>query len=76
MTFLNNFTEAANFYRSLNKEEKNQLVLNLSDDLENISNQSIQLRIICYLYRSDKDFGTRMAHQLGFSQQDVVSLLN
>jgi len=74
MNFFKNFAEVAKFYRSLNREEKDQLILNLSDDLGEITNEVTQQKIVNYFYRSDADFGIRIANQLGFSQKDLNGL--
>ncbi|HAS39708.1 MAG TPA: catalase [Microscillaceae bacterium] len=66
----NDFAQAGDFYKSLTKEGKANLIKNLVGDLGQVTDKQIQKTMITYFYRADRDFGMRVAKALGFSMQD------
>jgi catalase len=72
ITKTNDFAQAGDFYRSLTKEEQDHLIKNLSGDLGQVTDRSIQKKMITFFYRADRDYGMRMASALGFTQEDFT----
>ncbi len=70
----NDFAQAGEFYRTLSEKDKTNLIRNLRGDLGQVNSKAIQKKMITYFYRSDKDFGMRIAKALGFSQKDFISV--
>ncbi len=68
----NDFAQPGNFYRSLTEQEKTNLIRNLIGDLKQVTNKKIQKIMITYFYRSDRDYGMRVAKALGFTQKDFM----
>ncbi|SCW81704.1 catalase [Paenibacillus tianmuensis] len=65
------FSQAGERYRSYTKQEQDNLIRNLVNDLKQTS-QDIQLRAICNFYRTDAEYGMRLAQGLGI---DIESFL-
>lgn len=68
----NDFAQPGSFYRSLSEKDKTNLIRNLKGDLGQVKDIHIQKKMITYFYRSDRDFGMRIAKALGFSQKDFM----
>lgn len=66
----NDFAQAGDFYRSLGKQEKDNLISNLAGDLGQVKDKNIQKTMITYFYRADREYGMRVAEALGFSKKD------
>ncbi|WP_165748510.1 catalase [Cellulophaga sp. Z1A5H] len=73
ITKTNDFAQAGDFYRSLTKQEQDNLIKNLSGDLGQVTDKNIQKTMIGYFYRADRDYGMRIAKALGFSQKDFMN---
>ncbi|MGG6313227.1 catalase [Paenibacillus macerans] len=58
------FTQAGELYRSFTAEEKDHLINNLVNDLNQTPEQT-QLRAVCNFFRADKEYGMRLAQGLG-----------
>jgi catalase len=56
-----NFRQAGEFYRSLPEMGKQELISNLSSDLNKVTNDSNKYAMITYFYKADADYGTRLA---------------
>ncbi|NEN85619.1 catalase [Paenibacillus elgii] len=65
------FTQAGERYRSYTKQEQDNLIRNLINDLKQ-TGQDIQLRAICNFFRADAEYGMRLAQGLGI---DIHSFL-
>ena len=61
-----NYTQAGEFYNSLDAGQQDNLVGNLVNDLQYV-NKDIQIRQLEHLMYSDKELGTRVAKGLGYS---------
>ena len=72
ITKTNDFAQAGDFYRSLSKQEQDNLIKNLKGDLGQVTDKNIQMKMIGYFYQADSDFGMRIAKELGFSQKDFM----
>ena len=58
------FTQAGMQYRSYTAEEQDHLIANIANDLSGVG-QEIQLRAICNFVRADREYGMRLARELG-----------
>ncbi|HEY1941215.1 MAG TPA: catalase [Roseiarcus sp.] len=56
-----NFRQAGEFYRHLDKTEQDHLIKNLAADLSQITSTKIRETMASYFYRADADYGTRVA---------------
>jgi catalase len=56
-----NFRQAGEYYRTLSEMDKNELISNLSGDLNHVSNDSNKYAMLSYFYKADADYGTRLA---------------
>ncbi len=68
----NDFAQAGEFYRSLSEKDRTNLIKNLKGDLGQVKDRSIQKVMITYFYRADKEYGMRIAKELGFTQKDFM----
>ncbi|MCL1079100.1 catalase [Parashewanella spongiae] len=66
-----NFTQAGIFYRSLNKQDKIDLIANLSGDLGQVKNYNVKHQMLSYFYRADKDFGKRLTQAVNGNLNEV-----
>jgi catalase len=55
------FRQAGEYYRSLDEQNKADLVTALSADLRHVTNQANQYTMLAYFYKADPDYGTRLA---------------
>jgi catalase len=56
-----NFRQAGEYYRSLPEMGKQELISNLSSDLNHVTDDSNKYAMISYFYKADADYGTRLA---------------
>ncbi len=56
-----NFRQAGEFYRGLDKTAQDHLIKNLANDLSQIASAKIRETMASYFYRADTDYGTRVA---------------
>jgi catalase len=66
-----NFRQAGEFYRSLDKMAQDHLVKNLASDLGRVTNEKIRAMMTAHFYQADKDFGTHLAKAVNVSVADV-----
>ncbi|KGX93980.1 catalase [Pontibacillus halophilus JSM 076056 = DSM 19796] len=59
----NDFTQAGERYRSFTKEEQDNLIANIVNDLQGVDEKTVLLAI-CNFYRADETYGTRLAEAL------------
>lgn len=69
------FTQAGERYRSYTKQEQDNLIRNLINDLKQ-TGQDIQLRAICNFFRADAEYGMRLAQGLGIDIQSFIPRSN
>src|SRR3984893_18601676 len=55
-----NFRQAGEYYRALSEADKNELVSNLSGDLNHVTNDTNKYTMLSYFYKADADYGTRL----------------
>lgn len=60
----NDFVQAGNLYRIMSEEQKKILVDNIVSELKNVR-KDIAEKQIKHFYKADKDYGTRIAEELG-----------
>ncbi|MCL5782643.1 MAG: catalase [Candidatus Thermoplasmatota archaeon] len=60
----NDYIQAGNLYRMLSGEEKTRLIDNIANDLKNVKPDIVK-RQLAHFYKADKDYGTRIAAELG-----------
>lgn len=68
----NDFDQAGDFYRTLTKQQKENLIKNLSGDLGAVTDKNIQKTMIGHFYQANRNFGMALAKALGFSQKDFM----
>ena len=56
-----NFRQAGEFYRSLSKQEQDNLLKNLAADLGAVTNLETRKAMVSHFYQADQDYGTRLA---------------
>jgi catalase len=67
----NDFAQAGELYRSFSKEMQDNLIWNLVGDLKQASKE-VQKKMITHFYLADRDYGMRLAKELGFTQADFM----
>ncbi|MEI2433716.1 catalase KatA [Priestia megaterium] len=66
------YTQAGDLYRLLNKDERTRLVANIVEAMKPVEKEEIKLRQIQHFYKSDPEYGTRVADGLGLSVPQQV----
>jgi catalase len=66
------FRQAGELYRSLSKQDRDDLITNLVHDLSQISDQEIVIRTVSNFYKADKDYGTRLCDALHLNVEVVA----
>ena len=66
-----NFRQAGEFYRSLTKTQKNELIGNLGGELANLKNKETQAVMLSHFYKADEEYGAALAKRAGV---DVASV--
>lgn len=59
----NDFKQAGERYRSFSKEEQDNLIANLTNDLKDV-NERTKLLAVCNFFRADQEYGMRLAQAL------------
>ncbi|WP_317197664.1 catalase [Neotamlana laminarinivorans] len=72
ITKTNDFSQAGDFYRSLSKQEQENLISNLAGDLAKVKDKNTQKTMITYFYKADRNYGMSLAKALGFSMSDFM----
>lgn len=62
-----NFYQAGILYRSFSKAEQNNLIANFADALSKVNSKDVQAKMVSYLYKADKDYGSRVGKKLGLA---------
>jgi catalase len=69
-----NFYQAGEFYRSLNKQDKKDLISNLAADLGRVNDEHVKATMLSYFYRADKEYGTRLTKATNGNIKQVIQL--
>lgn len=56
-----NFYQAGVLYRSMNEQDRKDLIANLAGDLNKVMDKDVKATMVSYFYRADKEYGTRLA---------------
>lgn len=72
----NNFTQAGDLYRSFSKQDKDNLIKNLSGALNSVKNKVIVHRMIAYFYQADLEYGNRLMKATQVTLEDIKPYLN
>ncbi|MEC3432719.1 catalase-related domain-containing protein, partial [Bacillus cereus] len=59
----NDLKQAGERYRSFSKEEQDNLIANLTNDLKDV-NERTKLLAVCNFFRADQEYGMRLAQAL------------
>ncbi|MCK8046375.1 catalase [Shewanella sp. 1CM18E] len=71
-----NFTQAGKLYRSLSKQDKRDLITNLSADLGKVRDSNVKHQMLSYFYLADKDFGKRLTQAVAGDLSEVKRRAN
>lgn len=71
-----NFTQAGVLYRSLSKQDKQDLITNLSGDLGKVQDTDVKHQMLSYFYLADKDFGKRLTQAVSGDLGEVKRRAN
>lgn len=71
----NNFQQAGEFYRSLDKTNQEHLLQNLLGDLGAVQSKEVKAIMTGYFYMADRDLGMKLSQKLGLSREDVEHAL-
>jgi catalase len=66
-----NFRQAGEFYRSLDKHEQDDLIKNLAADLGQVKSAEIKQAMVSHFYRADHDYGARLAQAIGVDIKQI-----
>ena len=56
-----NFKQAGEFYRSLSKSQRKNLIGNIAGDLSQVRSDEVKQIILSHFYKADTDYGTRLS---------------
>lgn len=59
------FKQAGDFYRSLDDDQKTNLVSNLAGDLGQVTSADVKEIMVSHFFLADEDFGTRLSEKVG-----------
>lgn len=68
----NDFVQAGDFYRSLTKHERENLIKNMTCDLKAATSE-VQKTMIGYFYQADKEYGTKLAVALKINIKEILT---
>ncbi|MEW6762059.1 MAG: catalase [Pseudomonadota bacterium] len=69
-----NFRQAGEFYRSLGKQDQDDLIANLSGDLKRVSNKEILHTMLSHFWKADAGYGLRLVKAVGADPGTIASL--
>ncbi len=64
-----NFYQAGILYRGYSKQEKDNLIRNWVGALQKVKSKKVQSKMVSYLYKADKEYGTRVGKGLSLSKE-------
>lgn len=71
----NNFKQAGELYKSFSKKDQDNLIKNLSDNLNAVKNKVIVHKMIAFFYQANSEYGTRLMKATNTSMNDVKQYL-
>jgi len=69
-----NFTQAGEFYRALDKQAQKNLVLNLAGDLAAVKDKTTQYKMLSHFYKADAAYGTALSNAIKADIKQVQQL--
>jgi catalase len=66
-----NFRQAGDFYRALDKHEQDDLIKDMAADLGQVKSMQIKETMVSHFYQADRDYGTRLASAVGVDIKSV-----
>jgi catalase len=67
------YRQAGELYRSVSKQDREDLITNLVHDLSQIANPDIVIAAVSNFYKADKEYGTRLAERLHINVEQVAA---
>ncbi|HFD6780205.1 TPA: catalase [Pseudomonas aeruginosa] len=69
-----NFQQAGEFYRSLSRSERKNLIANLSAELGQVRSVEVRQTMLAYFYKADADYGQALARTLDEDAARIAAL--
>jgi catalase len=69
-----NFRQAGEFYRSLSRQDQDDLIANLSGDLKRVSNKEILHTMLSHFWKADAGYGQRLVKAVGADADAIAKL--
>ncbi|MCG8422098.1 MAG: catalase [Proteobacteria bacterium] len=69
-----NFRQAGETYRSYSDRDRDHLIANFANDLNQVRNKKVVIAMVAYAYAADTDYGTRLARATKTSMAAVRKL--
>ena len=66
-----NFQQAGDFYRSLDRVNREHLIANLATDLGQVKDKTIRTEMSAFFYKADRDYGTKVAQSVDVNLEEV-----
>jgi catalase len=67
------YRQAGQLYRSVSKQDQDDLITNLVGDLSQVTNPDIVVEMVSHFYKADANYGTRLVRALHLDLQQVES---
>jgi catalase len=71
---IDNFSQAGNFYRSLDAKGKTNLVRNLAADLGAVRDSEVKHKMLAHFYKADSGYGMALTHAVKGDEAQVKQL--
>lgn len=65
------YRQAGELYRSVSKQDQDDLIANLVGDLSQVTNPDTVLEMVSHFYKADVNYGTRLAQGLHLDLQQI-----
>jgi catalase len=67
------YRQAGELYRSVSKQDQDDLITNLVGDLSQVTNPDIVIEMVSHFYKADVNYGTRLAEALHLDLQQITA---
>jgi catalase len=68
-----NFRQAGEFYRSLSKVDRDDLIASLSGDLKRVKNDETRETMLSHFWKADADYGKRLVNAVGADPAKIAA---
>jgi catalase len=68
------FSQAGDEWRALNKKDQADLIKDLASDLNQVRDHQVKLRQLSYFYKADRDYGNQLAEATHLDVNEVAAL--